>query len=73
MSEMRCFCLSVQVKDKVSLLEFLSQNFKSYGAKLQFITNRSQEGAQFCKGFGGIGGNVSDCCVCVMRSCVHAC
>ena len=26
------------------------------GATLEIITDRSQEGAQFCKGFGGIGG-----------------
>jgi peptide chain release factor subunit 1 len=46
----------LEVKEKTSLLEWLSSNFKGFGAKLQFITNRSQEGAQFCKGFGGIGG-----------------
>jgi peptide chain release factor subunit 1 len=23
---------------------------------LEFVTDRSQEGSQFCKGFGGIGG-----------------
>jgi peptide chain release factor subunit 1 len=27
-----------------------------FGAKLEFVTNRSAEGSQFCKGFGGIGG-----------------
>ena len=26
------------------------------GATLEIITDRSQEGSQFCKGFGGIGG-----------------
>ena len=26
------------------------------GATLEIITDKSQEGAQFCKGFGGIGG-----------------
>jgi len=30
--------------------------YKSFGAQLEFITDRSQEGSQFCKGFGGIGG-----------------
>jgi len=30
--------------------------YKTFGAKLEFITDRSQEGNQFCKGFGGIGG-----------------
>jgi peptide chain release factor subunit 1 len=46
----------LEVKEKMPMLEWLSNNFKSFGAKLSFITNRSQEGAQFCKGFGGIGG-----------------
>lgn len=27
------------------------------GATLEIITDKSQEGAQFCKGFGGIGGS----------------
>jgi hypothetical protein len=48
--------VDLEVKEKTPLLEFLSENFKSFGAKLNFITNKSQEGAQFCKGFGGIGG-----------------
>ena len=30
--------------------------FSCLGATLEIITDRSQEGAQFCKGFGGIGG-----------------
>jgi len=46
----------LEVKEKVALLDWFSTNFKSFGARLQFITNKSQEGAQFCKGFGGIGG-----------------
>lgn len=32
----------------------------STGATLEIITDRSQEGAQFVKGFGGIGGMVAD-------------
>ena len=28
------------------------------GATLEIITDKSQEGAQFCKGFGGIGGKL---------------
>lgn len=45
-----------EVKDQTPLLEWLANNFKNFGAGLQFITNRSQEGSQFCRGFGGIGG-----------------
>jgi len=42
--------------EKVSLLEWFANNYKRFGATLEFITNKSQEGSQFCKGFGGIGG-----------------
>lgn len=38
------------------LLEWLVDTYKSVGAKLQFVSDRSHEGHQFCKGFGGIGG-----------------
>jgi len=37
-------------------VEWIVLNYKNFGAKLEFITDRSQEGNQFCKGFGGIGG-----------------
>ena len=55
-------CLSVcagvllEVVDRLTLVEWLANNYKSFGATLEFITDRSQEGSQFCKGFGGIGG-----------------
>ncbi|KAJ8662694.1 eukaryotic peptide chain release factor subunit 1 [Lichtheimia ornata] len=38
------------------LLEWFAENYKNFGTSLEFITNRSQEGSQFVKGFGGIGG-----------------
>jgi peptide chain release factor subunit 1 len=44
-----------EVLNKTSLLEWLANNYKTFGAKLEFVTNKSQEGSQFCKGFGGIG------------------
>jgi len=47
--------VDLEVVDKMSLLEWLAENFKNFGAKLQFVTDKSQEGNQFCKGFGGIG------------------
>ena len=46
----------LELVDKQTLVEYFATHYKEYGAKLEFITNRSQEGAQFCKGFGGIGG-----------------
>lgn len=48
--------VDLEVVSKVTLLEWLAENFKSFGAKLQFVTDKSQEGSQFCRGFGGIGG-----------------
>ena len=37
-------------------LEWLANNYKNFGATLEIITDRSQEGSQFVRGFGGIGG-----------------
>jgi len=48
--------IDLEVIEKLSLLEWFANNYKKFGAVLEFITNKSQEGAQFCKGFGGIGG-----------------
>ncbi|CCM04512.1 uncharacterized protein FIBRA_06693 [Fibroporia radiculosa] len=45
-----------QVVEPQSLLEWFAEKYKDFGANLEFVTNRSQEGAQFVKGFGGIGG-----------------
>eukprot|EP00743_Colponemidia_sp_Colp-15_P000951 GILK01001050.1.p1 GENE.GILK01001050.1~~GILK01001050.1.p1 ORF type:complete len:466 (-),score=110.28 GILK01001050.1:151-1461(-) len=46
----------LEVQEKMSLTEWLVNNYKRFGATLEFVTNKSQEGSQFCKGFGGIGG-----------------
>jgi peptide chain release factor subunit 1 len=48
--------VELDIVEKMSLLEWLANHFKDFGASLNFVTNRSQEGSQFCKGFGGIGG-----------------
>ncbi|KAJ7491178.1 peptide chain release factor eRF/aRF subunit 1 [Mycena latifolia] len=45
-----------QAAEPQSLLEWFAEKYKDFGANLEFVTNRSQEGAQFVKGFGGIGG-----------------
>lgn len=39
-----------------SLLDWLANNYKKFGTALEIVTNKSQEGNQFVKGFGGIGG-----------------
>jgi len=34
----------------------LCVNYKKYGINIEFITDKSSDGFQFVKGFGGIGG-----------------
>ncbi|PNH10769.1 Eukaryotic peptide chain release factor subunit 1-2, partial [Tetrabaena socialis] len=46
----------LEVQDKMPLLEWLANSYKKFGCTLEFVTNKSQEGSQFCRGFGGIGG-----------------
>jgi len=48
--------VELELIEKLPLLEWLANNYKTFGATLEIITDKSQEGAQFCKGFGGIGG-----------------
>jgi peptide chain release factor subunit 1 len=48
--------VDLEVLETIPLVEWFANNYKSFGATLEFVTNRSQEGSQFCKGFGGIGG-----------------
>merc|ERR1712181_132257 len=38
------------------LVEWMANHYKDYGCNLEFVTDRSSEGTQFVKGFGGIGG-----------------
>lgn len=44
------------VIEKDPLAEWLCNNYSRFGVKIEFITDKSQEGFQFVKGFGGIGG-----------------
>ncbi|KAI0231829.1 translation termination factor eRF1 [Massospora cicadina] len=46
----------MEVVEKMPLLEWFAERYKDFGANLEFITNKSSEGSQFVKGFGGIGG-----------------
>jgi len=45
----------MEIQEKVQVVEWFAENYKKYGCQLSFVTDRSQEGAQFVKGFGGIG------------------
>merc|ERR1712032_1384612 len=48
--------VELEVSEHKAFVEWIVETYKNYGAKLEFITDRSQEGNQFCKGFGGVGG-----------------
>jgi peptide chain release factor subunit 1 len=48
--------VELELVDSMPLLEWLANNYKQFGTRLEIITDRSQEGSQFVKGFGGIGG-----------------
>jgi len=47
---------ALEVVEQMLFVDWLAENYKSFGATIEFITNRSQEGTQFVRGFGGIGG-----------------
>ncbi|KAI8977613.1 eukaryotic peptide chain release factor subunit 1 [Mycotypha africana] len=46
----------MEVVECIPLLEWFTLKYKDFGTSLEIVTDRSQEGAQFVRGFGGIGG-----------------
>lgn len=46
----------LETVETIQLSEWIAENYVNFGASLQFITDKSSEGFQFVKGFGGIGG-----------------
>lgn len=48
----------MELVESQQLLEWLANNYKTFGATLEIITDKSQEGSQFVRGFGGIGGEL---------------
>lgn len=51
--------VEMELVESQQLLEWLANNYKTFGATLEIITDKSQEGSQFVRGFGGIGGKLS--------------
>ncbi|KAI9813419.1 MAG: Polypeptide release factor (eRF1) in translation termination [Pycnora praestabilis] len=45
----------MEVIEQLPLLEWLVANYHNFGAQLFFVSDRSSEGNQFVRGFGGIG------------------
>lgn len=48
--------VELEVVEKESLVEWFANNYKDFGCALNYVTDRSGEGTQFVRGFGGIGG-----------------
>mmetsp|Transcript_6559 Transcript_6559/g.11999 ORF Transcript_6559/g.11999 Transcript_6559/m.11999 type:complete len:437 (+) Transcript_6559:162-1472(+) len=48
--------VELETKEKILLVEWIANEYKKFGCILEFVTDKSQEGSQFCRGFGGIGG-----------------
>merc|ERR1719453_1849153 len=48
--------VKLDLEEKTPFVEWIVENYKQFGAKLEFVTDASQEGNQFVKGFGGVGG-----------------
>ncbi|KAI1331302.1 hypothetical protein F5Y16DRAFT_395741 [Xylariaceae sp. FL0255] len=46
----------MEVVSTDSFLEWIAEHYKDFGTNLEFVSDRSTEGNQFVKGFGGIGG-----------------
>lgn len=48
--------VEMEIIDEISLVEWLVNNFKSFGSCLEIVTDKTPEGTQFVRGFGGLGG-----------------
>jgi len=46
----------LEVIDNIPLTEYFMENYKNIVSKMEIITDKTSEGNQFVKGFGGIGG-----------------
>ena len=49
-------CVQLEVIEKTNIVEWIAENYKNFGLNLEIVSDKTQEGNQFCKGFGGIGG-----------------
>lgn len=48
--------VDLEVVSSEQLADWICLNYKNYGIQIEFITDKSPDGFQFVKGFGGIGG-----------------
>ena len=47
---------NTEIVDSVSFIDWIVENYQQFGVTLELISDKTSEGSQFCKGFGGIGG-----------------
>lgn len=45
----------MEIVSEQLFIEWLAENYRSFGATLEFVSDKSSEGAQFVRGFGGVG------------------
>ena len=45
----------MEIIERTPFLEWLAEKYMDFGATLEFVSDRSGEGNQFVRGFGGIG------------------
>ena len=48
----------MELVESLMLLDWLVDNYKTFGTALEIVSDKSQEGSQFVQGFGGIGGQL---------------
>ena len=48
--------IKLDIINEMELVEWFSINYKNFGAELILVSDKSQEGTQFVRGFGGLGG-----------------
>lgn len=48
--------VELELVEEAPFTEWLAENYKDFGCRLEFVTDKSEEGSQFCRGFGGVGG-----------------
>lgn len=46
----------MEIISQDSFLEWIAEHYRDFGTTLEFVSDRSTEGNQFVKGFGGVGG-----------------
>ena len=50
--------VELEILNQEPLGDWLLVNYQHFGAKIELISDKTQEGFQFVKGFGGIGGTL---------------